>query len=360
MRQALGAGREGCTLLVSNWESHLLVCPQMPRTGTATAGPQQRKRNQNEASSQQAAVKIDCWLLASFMMMAADGYYIYNGREVVPRHVTRVRIHESLTVIPAAAFRRNRNIKEVECHDRVKTVEEYAFWNCPSLRRVIMPGVEEVEGYAFMNSKALTDVDCDKLEIIRYHAFCWCKSLGSINLPSARIVEGSAFYGCEALTNVKFGKELESIGRAAFCNCTSLERITIPLKDGMNIADDSFRGCKKMEHVDLVEEAVLCDTIAALLLGEWRNDMKDKLGAINQILPTAPAGDGLFDVGGKAQTVQLWISSVLSTIVQYKAQHRSYLNEAATALQLASPNDAVLENVLPFLELPSYMFEGED
>eukprot|EP00984_Skeletonema_dohrnii_P002001 scaffold667_cov103-Skeletonema_dohrnii-CCMP3373.AAC.13 len=56
--------------------------------------------------------------------MAADGWYIYYGREgeVIPPGVTRVRIHESLTVIPARAFRGNRHIEEVECHDRVKTV----------------------------------------------------------------------------------------------------------------------------------------------------------------------------------------------------------------------------------------------
>ncbi|KAK1733796.1 hypothetical protein QTG54_015493, partial [Skeletonema marinoi] len=82
-------------------------------------------------------------------MMAADEWYIYTGREVVPRHVTRVRIHESVTVIPAQAFYENFDIEEVKCHDRVETVEEMAFDSCPSLRRVIMPGVEVVERWAF-------------------------------------------------------------------------------------------------------------------------------------------------------------------------------------------------------------------
>eukprot|EP00985_Skeletonema_marinoi_P008321 scaffold3749_cov98-Skeletonema_marinoi.AAC.1 len=254
----------------------------------------------------------------------------------------------------------NRTIEEVKCHDRVKTVEEYAFRNCPSLRRVIMPGVEVVERYAFRNCKALAYVECDKLEIIEESAFGGCESLTSINLPSAKIVGGSAFCDCTALTNVIFGKELERIRGMAFYECTSLERIAIPLKDGMITADDIFQGCKKLIHVDLVEGEQLHGTIAALLSEEWRNDMNDKLGAINQSLPTTPAGDGLFDVGGKAQTLQLWISSVLSTIVRYKAQHRSLLNEAATTLQLDLPNDIVNKNVLPFLELPSYTFEGED
>ncbi|KAK1733369.1 leucine-rich repeat domain-containing protein, partial [Skeletonema marinoi] len=134
-------------------------------------------------------------------MMAADGYYIYNGLEAVPLGVTRVRIDESLTVIPAYAFYNNRTIEEVECHDRVKTVEGYAFQHCPSLRIVIMPGVEAVEQEAFYDCFALTDVECDMLERIGHHAFAGCISLGSVYLPSAKIVEDRAFSRCKSLTN---------------------------------------------------------------------------------------------------------------------------------------------------------------
>ncbi|KAK1733396.1 hypothetical protein QTG54_015955, partial [Skeletonema marinoi] len=163
------------------------------------------------------------------MMMAADGWYIYNGTGVIPPGVTRVRIDESVTVIPARAFDGNIDIKEVDCHDGVKTVGGWAFANCPSLRRVIMPRVEVVEDLAFWYCEALADVECGKLEIIGYGAFERCRSLRSINLPSARIVGRCAFVSCTALTNIKFGKELESIGYRAFYRCTSLERITIPL-----------------------------------------------------------------------------------------------------------------------------------
>jgi len=295
------------------------------------------------------------------MMMAADGYYTFTGREdeVIPPGVTRVRIDESVSVIPANAFYGHPNLEEVDCRDGVKKVEEFAFNYCPSLRRVIMPGVEVVEHGAFAECTALTDVECGKLERIEMSAFYWCESLRSINLPSARIVEDSAFCDCDALTNVIFGKELESIDKLAFLRCTSLERITIPLKDGMITDDDTFQGCENLKHIDLVEGAVLSDTIDALLLEEWKNDMEDKLGAINQSLPTARAGNSYNDEGEKAQTVQLWISSVLSTIVRYKAQHRSLLNEVAT-LQQAFPQDIMLKNILPFLKLPSHSFEGEN
>ena len=62
---------------------------------------------------------------------------------------------------------------------------------------------------------------------------------------------------------VKFSNKLELIGNelepfgGAFVDCESLERITIPLKDGIITARDIFEGCVKLKHVDLVEEGLL-------------------------------------------------------------------------------------------------------
>jgi|SaaInl74LU_5_DNA_1037368.scaffolds.fasta_scaffold67159_1 hypothetical protein len=48
-----------------------------------------------------------------------------------------------------------------------------------------------------------------------------------------------------------------------------------------------------------------------------------------------------------------WIRSVLRKIIDYKARHQRFVDEAATTLQLALPqdHDIVMRNVLPFLEL---------
>eukprot|EP00984_Skeletonema_dohrnii_P024668 scaffold13807_cov78-Skeletonema_dohrnii-CCMP3373.AAC.4 len=61
--------------------------------------------------------------------MAAE-YYTYTGRddEIIPHDVTRVRIHESLTVIPRRAFEGRRGIEEVVCDVGVETVEAKAFF----------------------------------------------------------------------------------------------------------------------------------------------------------------------------------------------------------------------------------------
>eukprot|EP00984_Skeletonema_dohrnii_P032958 scaffold28179_cov72-Skeletonema_dohrnii-CCMP3373.AAC.1 len=217
-----------------------------------------------------------------------------------------------------------------------------------------MPGVEVVDGSAFLHCIALTDVECGKLENIGRYVFEGCKSLGSIDLPSAKIVQRYAFWDCEALTDVKFGDKLENIKRWAFYDCPSLERITIPLKEKM-FAWESFRGCTNLKHAILVE-GELPETVAALQLEEWRNDMNKEIDSINQILPTAP-GEG-WAARDNIRPIRTWIRSVLRKIIHYKTEHQRLLDEeAATALQLVLPQDIVMNNVLPFLELTAYTFE---
>ena len=113
-----------------------------------------------------------------------------------------------------------------------------------------------------------------------------------------------------------------------------------------------------MKHVDLVE-GDLHETIAALQLEEWRNDMNEEIDSINQILPTVDAGGGYGGGDGeKARAIRMWIRSVIGKIIHYQAEHQRLLDEqVATTLELALSQDIVMNNVLPFLELPSYTFE---
>ena len=291
-------------------------------------------------------------------------WYIYTGAvgEVIPLEATHVIVLAK--IVPAHAFRRHPNIIEVHCHWDVKKIEEGAFFDCRNLRRVIMPGVKEVQARAFWDCEALTDVECGKLELIGYVAFFHCKSLGSINLPSARIVEDAAFHGCSALVDTKFGNKLERIGNKAFGVCSSLERLTIPLKDGIITADNTFTLCRKLKEVNLVEGEVH-ETIAALPLEDWRNDMNEEIDSINQILPSADAGEWDCDSksvvsGEKSKAIGRWIRSVFGKIDHYKARHQQVMDVAATTLQLDLPQDIVRINIFPFLALPPHLLDGEN
>ena len=280
---------------------------------------------------------------------------------IILPHVTHLSVHDSISVIQRHALRCHPNLVELICHDGVIKIESCAFYNCPRLKRLIIPGVEEIELCAFRGCEAVEHVEFKKLEIIRGYAFLFCKSLASIDLSSAKFAKRGAFTGCEALRDVKFGEHLDSLGRLAFEDCPSLERITIPLKNGLIHHDNVFTGCTLLNRVDLVEAAILKETMAAMLMEEWRLDMRNVINSINHILPNTPAGmtiDG--NVGGKTRAVREWVELVLRSIHRYKAQHRSLLNEAAAILQLDLPSDIVHNNVLAFFELPLYTFDGED
>ena len=125
------------------------------------------------------------------------------------------------------------------------------------------------------------------------------------------------------------------------------------MKDGLITHDNTFTGCDNLKRVDLVEGEVH-ETIAALQLEEWRNDMNEEINSINHILPDTPVGSGRDDKGENARAIGTWIRSVLRKIIRYRAKHQRYLNEAATTLQLqlALPKDIVINNIFPFLELP--------
>ena len=292
--------------------------------------------------------------------------YVYRGEvdEFIPE-ATHIIVHKDVTVILRRAFEFNRNIIEVICHENVERIEGMAFSFCRNLRRVIMPGVKEVETRAFIDCDALTDVDCDMLHLIGPDSFMDCKSLSSMNLPSARIVGGFAFHGCIALTDVKFSAKLERIKGGAFLDCPSLQRITIPLKDGVITDDNIFAACVKLTHVDLVE-GELHEAIAALQLEDWRHDIRLEIDSINRILPNTPSGNGWNwdrmdygnDVGEKAQAIRTWLRSVLGKIVHYRAGHERLLNEEVEpTLQVVLPQDLVRNNVVSFLALPLQSFE---
>ena len=215
--------------------------------------------------------------------------------------------------------------------------------NIPTIKgKIHIPRVEN-----FDLENVVTYIECSKLERIGDLAFQLCVSLSSIEMPSIRCAGVMAFLHCKNLINVKFGKDLESIGAGAFLNCTSLERITLPLKDDLLTYDNIFRNCDKLNHVDLI--GGVHETVAALLLEKWKNDMNEEIDSINQNLASARAGIcTLYDVGGMAREIRVWIRSVLRKLVHYKAEHRRYLNVKA-ALEPALPKDIVLNNVLPFL-----------
>ncbi len=260
-----------------------------------------------------------------------DHVFVYmGGDQEVPRHmrdtITHVRIHKSVKIIHARAFCNCRNLVSVEMHDGVEIIQEEAFCFCISLRGIKLPGVKAIERYVFFNCTALENIEFgNKLETIGRLAFAADSALSNIKIPKVKVIEAGAFAECLQMTDLELSEDLERIRQGAFLTCPRLRRIAIPLKD--DIFDGGvFNGCHDLSQVDLV--GGIRKTIDSLLLDSWRNEMKDGIDRINQVLP---------DISHTNKTVvtQQWMERVIQRIDHYKSEHYALLKEAMSLLELA-------------------------
>ena len=314
-----------------------------------------------------------------------DDIFVYDGTQPVPDGVRRARIHKSVKIVRARAFYKREHLIYVEFHDGVEIIEEEAFYNCPSFRgRIKLLGVRIIKKYAFSHCHRMTDVEFgDKLETVGASAFIYCYSLKKIKMPSVRTI-GLRAFAYSKLSDVEFGEGLMTLHEGTFSCCSKLERIALPLKDNM-IEDRVFFDCPKLTTVDVV--GGIHQTISSLHTERWRNDLKDEINSINQVLPTIRGVNAYSDESeAKSRIIQWWMESATRKLNSYKAGHKFILKEATTLLELAlwkanrddngedrleregvrtlaevenamagmrvtSGADVVIKNVLPFLAL---------
>ena len=264
--------------------------------------------------------------------VGGDDIFVYTGGgQRVPINIRRVRIAENVDTIPAGVFEEFQQLIEVEGHNKIKKIEEFAFICCPSLRRVTkMTGLIEIEADAFSNCWSLSELDFDKLEIIGHHAFAFCESLRSINMSSVKKVKSCAFESCTALTDVSFGTG--SADEKAFFKCTALRRIVIPLTNdgsGRNffIDDEAFDGCHNLSRLDIIDGGML-KTISSLHLESWRIKMEEEIHRINQTLPKIPATE-------KTEAIKEWKRTVMHKMNVYTTKHLMLLHKVKMLLELA-------------------------
>ncbi len=263
-----------------------------------------------------------------------DNVFVYmGGDQEVPWDVTHVRIHKSVKIIRAGAFRNCNRLVSIEMHDDVEIIEAEAFWGC-WFTRIKLPGVRVIGGCAFEDCTALESVEFgDKLDSIEDYAFNRCISLRNIEIPKIRHIGWGVFKDCEQLTDAKLSEDLEAIGQEAFVRCFRLRRIAMPLKGNLldvpylfDDEEDIFYDCNYLSQVDLI--GGIHKTISSLLLDSWRNEMNDGINQINRDLP-------IINRIGKTAAIRRWIARVLERMEHYKSEHYILLKNNTTQLELA-------------------------
>ena len=80
------------------------------------------------------------------------------------------------------------------------------FVGSSSLRQAILPKVTLIEGYAFADCEALTDIQIPKAEQILDRSFAGCTALEHIDLPELTTLNYGAFVSCDRLTTLTLPK----------------------------------------------------------------------------------------------------------------------------------------------------------
>lgn len=171
--------------------------------------------------------------------------FVYTEGVIVPDDVVRVRIHPSVTVIPAGLFQQNIHLEEVELCEGLLEIGHNVFNGCTSLKHINIPStLTKVGWYAFWKCRNLEELELPRgLRIVGVRAFSET-NIKRFKVPSTvRRIELFAFENCRKLQQVELSEGLQFIGSHVFENCALLKHITIP-NTVTCIGEKAFYGCK--------------------------------------------------------------------------------------------------------------------
>ncbi len=131
-----------------------------------------------------------------------------------------ITLSNSITDIPANAFKQSPNLKRVAVGKALKSVGSMAFYECESLESINLPDtVTEIGGRAFGDCKALTEFRIPKgVTTLAMDTFSFCSSLTEVVFhENVKRIDHTCFLYCEKLTRLTaFPSEPEYVSNTAF------------------------------------------------------------------------------------------------------------------------------------------------
>ena len=146
-------------------------------------------------------------------------------------NLTSISLPESLTSIGREAFAFCFSLKSISIPDQVSAIGPSAFASCYNLASITIPGGAKVDAGAFRYCTALQNVVLSEgASKISPYTFADCINLQRISIPrSISHIQGYAFKNCNALTQVNYGStktDWDAItindGNEALCNVSLL------------------------------------------------------------------------------------------------------------------------------------------
>ena len=173
-----------------------------------------------------------------------------------PSAAGEVTISAGVSIINSHAFESNSNITSVVIPDSVTTIYYEAFLNCSGLTSITIPGSVEYIG-------SLAFYDCDSLESVHISDLIAWSNIEFADIAANPLCYGAKLYLNDNLvTDLVIPNGVDSINSYAFCyafcDCISLESVTIP-DSVTSIGAYAFAGCSSLESVHISDLAAWCN-----------------------------------------------------------------------------------------------------
>lgn len=148
-------------------------------------------------------------------------------------------------------FRNMETLENLIIGNSVKTIGNYAFWQCGGLTSVtIGNSVTTIGNFAFEDCSELMSVEIgNSVKTIGSYAFKDCSRLTSVTIPnSVTMIANNAFEDCSGLTNVTIGNSVTMIYDRAFFGCSRLMSLTLPNSVTM-LGNYALSGCSGLTEL---------------------------------------------------------------------------------------------------------------
>lgn len=185
-------------------------------------------------------------ILKSCVLKDSNGNVIASGKKIVKGEESDFSEYSKSLIIP----------------DGVIEVGILAYEKCKTIVGVSSPfegGLHAIKDGAFFGCDSLDTVglwnhNSDEINIvIGDYAFANCISLYRVLIPDSQTIGDSAFENCETLYYLDLSKKTTKIGNDAFAGCKSLEKIEIP-DSVTEIGKHAFKDCKSLKIAIIPEK----------------------------------------------------------------------------------------------------------
>ena len=201
----------------------------------------------------------DCGRISEIIL--PDTVELISNNAFSGTSISSIELPKSLRSIGNYAFEDCRSLREILIPQNVAYIGEGAFKGCSSLAGVgsMTDNITEISPYTFQKCYNLQAINgFSEVTAIGEYAFEYCEKLWQTDVFSDNLksIRKCAFQLCKKLDSVKFGKNLIYIGESAFSSCDGLKDISFysgddAVNEKLTIAKGAFYYCKGIVELDI-------------------------------------------------------------------------------------------------------------